>query len=57
MAEEQEIMGWRRFMEGMVGQKLREIQTSYSEIEGSNISPKLWGRGLVIKLLEATHGQ
>ena len=57
MAEEQDIIGWRRFMEGMVGQKLREIQTSYSEIEGSNISPKLWGRGSVIKLLEATHGQ
>ena len=57
MAEEQDTIGWRRFMEGMVSRKLREIQTDYSEIEGSNIAPKLWGRGLVIKLLEATHGQ
>ena len=26
-------------------------------IEGSNITPELWARGLVIKLLETTHGQ
>ena len=57
MAAEQEAIGWRRFMEGMISKKLREIQTEYSVIEGSNISPPLWARGLVIKLLEATHGQ
>ena len=44
-------------MEGMISRKLREIQTSYSVIEGSNITPELWARGLVIKLLETTHGQ
>jgi hypothetical protein len=57
MAEEQDAIGWRRFMEGMISRKLREIQTEYSIIEGSDISPTLWARGLVIKLLEATQGQ
>ena len=57
MAAEQDAIGWRRFMEGMISKKLQEIQTEYSVIEGSYISPSLWARGLVIKLLEATHGQ
>ena len=57
MAEEQDAIGWRRFMEGMISKKLRDIQTEYSVIEGSYISPTLWAQGLVIKLLEATHGQ
>ena len=57
MAEEQDSIGWRRFMEGMISRKLREIQSDYSVIEGSNVTPNVWARGLVIKLLEATHGQ
>jgi hypothetical protein len=42
-------------MEGMVSKGLREIQTTYSAIDGSNISPKQWTTGVVVKLLEATH--
>jgi hypothetical protein len=44
-------------MEGMVTKDLREIQTTYSAIEGSNVSPKQWTIGVIIKLLETTHGQ
>jgi hypothetical protein len=44
-------------MEGMVAKDLREIQATYSEIEGSNVMPKQWTIGVVIKLLETTHGQ
>jgi hypothetical protein len=57
MATDQDEIGWRRFMEGMVTKDLREIQTTYSAIEGSNVSPKQWTIGVIIKLLETTHGQ
>ena len=56
-AVEQDKIGWRRFMEGMVSMRLREIQTNYSDIEGSHISPTQWCIGAVIKLMESTHGQ
>ena len=57
MARDQDDIGWRRFMEGMICQGMRAIQTEYSAIEGSNIAPDQWAAGVVIKLLEVTHGQ
>jgi hypothetical protein len=57
MAMDQDEIGWRWFMEGMVTKNLREIQTTYSAIEGSNVSPEQWTIGVIIKLLETTHGQ
>ena len=36
---------------------LQEIQTTYSVVDGSNVSPKQWTTRVVIKLLETTHGQ
>ena len=57
MARDQDEIGWRRFMEGMVPKGLREIQSTYSVIEGSNISPEQWMVGVIIKLMETTHGQ
>ncbi len=44
-------------MEGMVCQQLGEIQATYTSIEGSRVMPKQWTTEVVIKLLEATHGQ
>ncbi len=57
MARDQDKIGWRRFMEGMGSKGLREIQSTYSAIEGSNISPEQWTVGVIIKLMETTHGQ
>jgi hypothetical protein len=57
MAMDQDKIGWQRFMESMVTKDLREIQTTYSAIEGSNVSPKQWTIGVIIKLLETTHAQ
>ena len=58
MAIEQDTIGWRRFMEGMVSRSMRRIQSCYSELEGWEVvTPETWTRGLIIKLLEATHGQ
>jgi hypothetical protein len=57
MAQDQDAIGWRRFMEGMICQQIREIQAMYTVIEGSRITPEQWTMGVVVKLLEATHGQ
>ena len=56
MAQDQDDIGWRRFMEGMVCQRLREIQATYTSIKGSRVTPEPWTTGVVIQLLEATHG-
>jgi hypothetical protein len=57
MACDQDEIGWQRFMEGMVTKGLQEIQTTYSLVDRSNVSPKQWTIGVVIKLLETTHSQ
>ena len=57
MASDQDAIGWQRFMEGMVCRCAQDIQTIYSTVEGSSIAPLQWTKGLVIKLLEVTHGQ
>jgi len=57
MAWDQDEIGWRRFMEGMVASGLREIQTDFSRTEGSRMSPTQWSVGIIIKLMEVTHGQ
>jgi hypothetical protein len=57
MAADQDKIGWQHFMEGMVCRRAQDIQTIYSTAEGSSIPPLQWSEGLVIKLLEATHGQ
>jgi hypothetical protein len=57
MADEQDSIGWRRFMEGMVCRSIRGIQETYTTMEGSNLSPAQWTVGVITKLLEATHGQ
>jgi hypothetical protein len=57
MAQEQDAIGWRRFMEGMISSKMRAIQLDYHHRHGTLMSPKRWTCGLIQKLLETTHGQ
>ena len=57
MAREQDAIGWRRFMEGMISTRMREIQRHFHISEGTRTSPERWAQGLILKLLEATHGQ
>jgi hypothetical protein len=44
-------------MEGMVCKKIRSIQELYSMVEGTNTSAAQWTTGLILILLEITHGQ
>ena len=57
MAVDQDAIGWRRFMEGMVCHRMRTIQRLYHFHAGTHLSPERWAKGLILKLLEATHGQ
>jgi hypothetical protein len=57
MATEQDAIGWRCFMEGMISRRMREIQYNYCHQEGTLTSPEKWAQGLILKLLKATHGQ
>jgi hypothetical protein len=57
MARAQDIIGWRRFMEGMICKELRTIQTTYVALSGSQMSAEKWTGELITKLLEVTHGQ
>ena len=50
-------IGWRRFMGGMISGKAVAIQKEFVAAGGYNLSLENWAKGLVIKLLEATHGQ
>ena len=44
-------------MEGMISRKVVATQKEFVEAGGCNLSLDNWAKGLVIKLLEATHGQ
>ncbi len=44
-------------MGGMVCIKISGIQNVYMLIEGMHMSPTQWTTGLILKLLETTHGQ
>ena len=57
MAQEQDTIGWRRFMEGMICSKIREIQLDYHHRHGTLMNPQRWTCGLILKLMETTHGQ
>ena len=57
MAQEQDEIGWRRFMEGMIGRRMREIQRLYQIGSGAEMSSERWAKGVILKFLETTHGQ
>ncbi len=44
-------------MEGMIPKEIREIQETFTSVEGALISTKTWSTGIIIKLLETVHGQ
>ena len=56
-AKHQDMIGWRRFMEGMVATECVEIQANFLRRYGIRGSAVQWAIGLSTKLLECTHGQ
>ena len=56
-ARSQDRIGWRRFMEGMVSKEVLSIQRDYAGREPRAREAHSWIKGLILKLLETTHGQ
>ena len=50
-------IGWRRYMEGMISAEILAIQSDFVDFGRCSLSLDVWARGLVMKLLEITHGQ
>jgi hypothetical protein len=57
MAQSQDKIGWRRFMEDMISRGVVEIPRDYLQLRGMAYKLDKWASGIVIKLLEVTHGQ
>ena len=57
LAQSQDLIGWRRFMEGMISKEIMGIQKSYLVLSSYHLSIDRWMTGLITKLLEFTHGQ
>ena len=53
----QDLIGWRRFMEGMISKEITCIQKSYLALSSYHLIIESWTTGLITKLLEVTHGQ
>ncbi len=54
MAKEQDAIGWRWVMEGMISRSMRKIQYNFHYQEGTKMNPNSWAQGLILKLLKAT---
>jgi hypothetical protein len=57
MAVSQDMIGQRRFLEGMISTEITNIQRQFIAVNGSRMSLDKWFTGLITWLLEITHGQ
>ena len=57
LAQSVDSIGWRRYMEEMVSVEILEIQSDFVDFGRCSLSLDIWNKGLVMKLLEITHGQ
>ena len=55
LVQSQDLIGWRKFMEGMISKEITCIQKSYLALSSYHLSIKRWTKGLITKLLEVTH--
>jgi hypothetical protein len=53
----QDVIGWRRFLEGMISKEIVVLQQQFYAVNGSWMSLDKWSSGLITQLLEITHGQ
>jgi hypothetical protein len=56
LAQSMDNIGWRRYMEGMVSAEILEIQSDFIDFGRCSLSLDIRAKGLVMKLLEITHG-
>ena len=60
LAVSRDLIGWRRFMEGMISKEMLVIQHEYLDLwcaTGTPKTPTSWAKGLIVRLIEITHSQ
>jgi hypothetical protein len=57
LANSMDVIGWRRFMEGMISKEVVAIQRKVEDAGKCKMTVQNWSSGLMMKLLEVTHGQ
>ena len=57
MSRDQNMMGLRRFMEGMISKQMLCLQEEYHVLTGEGPPTRKWVAQLVCRLLEVVHGQ
>ena len=56
----QDLIGWRNFMDGVISKEILVIQQEYLDLRGDRgtpTTPTSWYKGLIVRLIEITHGQ
>ena len=57
LTKAQDAIRWSKFLKGMITTKMVDAQVRFQQCTGGEITIDKWVLGLVIKLLECTHGQ
>ena len=60
LAASHDLIGWRRFTKGIISMEILVIQQDYMDLRGAHgtpTTPTSWAKGLIIRLIEITHGQ
>ena len=52
-----DVIGWRRFIEGIISDDVLEVQASCVALEGCMLSLDKWAKGMVVKLMEIPPGK
>jgi hypothetical protein len=57
LADSMDLIGWRRFLEGMILKEMVAIQSKVEDDGRFKMTVANWSAGLVTKMLEVTHGK
>ena len=57
IATDQDVIGWRNFMEGRVCTKIRAVQQAHLQLSSSLLNVDMWLRTFISKLLHMSHAQ
>ena len=60
LAASQDLIGWIRFMEGIISKEMLVIHHEYLDLRGdcgTPTTPTSWAKGLIVHLIEITHVQ
>ena len=57
LAEQQDLIGYKNFMEGRVARQFYVVQSVYLEDAGGHLNGRDWIKGMITRVLQITHSQ